>query len=226
MKFSKKIVLFDIDSTLFDAKKFREKILSNTIRAIGYKASKSIEKKLLDLYIASRRLNGFFNQKLFIKDVISKFNINSTSTALAKAIFNDSVFSGNLYIETKQVLESLSKDKLLSLGIFSRGYPNFQIKKIKEVRYFLQKEHVHIFLFKDRELPKVVKKYKECKLYIIDDSLNTLYKAKSLNKNIFAIWIKRGDRALKQKPILGFAPDVTIINLRDVAKLVSDRSKF
>lgn len=221
MEFNKKIVLFDIDDTLFDAEKFRQKILRQVIKTVGYKkGTDNIEKKLQDIYIASRRLTGFFNLNLFIKDLIRELNIKTKPRILASLIFKESLFRDNLYKEAKEILNILSKKKLLRIGIFSRGYKNFQIKKIKEVENLLHKEHTHIFIFKDKKLPSIIEKYKKHKLYIVDDILKILYIAKSLNKNVYTVWIKRGRFVETQEPIPNFSPDATITNLREVIQLI------
>lgn len=221
MEFNKKIILLDIDDTLFDVEKFRQKILRQIIKTVGYKkGTENIEKKLQEIYIASRRLTGFFNLNIFIKDLIRELNIKTKPRILESLIFKDTLFRGNLYKEAKEILNILSRKKLLRIGIFSRGYKNFQIKKIKEVENLLHKEHTYIFIFKDKKLPSIIEKYKKHKLYIVDDLLKILYTAKSLNKNVYTIWIKRGRFAETQEPIPNFTPDATITNLREVVDIV------
>jgi len=215
------VVLFDIDYTLFDLDKFKKKLFQEIAKKIDSDSKSDIEKILQDLYIASRRATGYFHPKIFIKDLIQKLNIKIEPDALAREIFKESVFLGNLYKETEYVLKILSKNKLLKIGIFSGGFKGFQTKKIKIIKDFLHKEHIHIFVFKEKELPSVIKKYKKgYKLYVVDDMYQILYAAKKINKKIFTIWIKRGRFADTQSDILGFVPDATILNLKEVIKLV------
>lgn len=217
----KPIVLFDIDNTLFDAEKFRRKIFQETIKATEHKSPYGLEKKIQDVYVASRRATGFFNPKLFIKDLIKELKIKTGSSVLEKLIFKEDIFLGNLYKETKQVLDLLSKNRLLTIGVFSTGHDSFQRKKIKEIQDLFHKEHIHIFIFKEKELQNIIKRYKEYRLYLIDDFLEILHRAKKLNKNVFTIWMKRGRFAKRQEPIPSFAPDATITSLKEVIKLVS-----
>ena len=126
-----------------------------------------------------------------------------------------------MYKETKQVLNLLSRNKLLRIGIFSTGYDRFQRKKIKEIEDFLHKEHIYIFVFKDRELSNIIKRYKTHSLYLIDDHLGILYMAKRVKKKVFTIWVKRGRFAENQKNIPKFEPDAVIENLSEVVKIVS-----
>ena len=224
MQTNKKIVLFDIDYTLFDADKFRQKMLKEIIKTIGYENRKNIEKKLQDIYIASRRATGYFNPKVFIVDLLRELNVKTDAKVLAKSIFKDTLFLGNLYRETKQILDILSKNKLLRIGIFSAGEDDFQRNKIKEIEDFLHKEHMHIFILKEKELPLILKKYKKYKLYLVDDRWDILNIAKNLNEKVFTIWIKIGRFAKQQKEIPGFAPDATIKSLKEVIGLVQKSS--
>ncbi|MEK7517385.1 MAG: hypothetical protein AAB583_02455, partial [Patescibacteria group bacterium] len=208
----KSIVLFDIDYTLFDAEKFKKKIFLETVKAVGHKKTNDVEDKIRDLYAASRRINGFFNQRLFVRDLVSEFNLITSPSQLGKLIFKESTFRGNMYKETKQVLNLLSRNKLLRIGIFSTGYDRFQRKKIKEIEDFLHKEHIYIFVFKDRELSNIIKRYKTHSLYLIDDHLGILYMAKRVKKKVFTIWVKRGRFAENQKNIPGFEPDAEVEN--------------
>ena len=83
---------------------------------------------------------------------------------------------------------------------------------------------MHIFTFKKSEkLAAIVKRYKKNKLYIVDDKLEILFTAKSLNKNIFCIWIKRRKFATQQEEIFDFRPDATITNLREVVKIINSK---
>ena len=221
MQTNKKIVLFDIDYTLFDVDKFKQKMLEEIIKSIGHKNTKNIEKKLQDIYIASRRSTGYFNPKVFIRDLLGELNINTDPKVLAKSIFKDTLFLGNLYKETKDVLGILSKNKLLRIGIFSGGEDDFQRNKIKEIEDFLHKEHIHIYFLKEKELSSIIERYKKYKLYLVDDRLDILNMAKNLNEDTSTIWIKRGRFAKQQKEIPGFAPDATITNLKEVVGLVN-----
>lgn len=126
----------------------------------------------------------------------------------------------NIYEEVLHVLSDLSKKVIL--GIFSEGEIGFQKNKLKKTgieRFFL-KEHIHIVIRKEENLKKILAKYKNNKLFLIDDKLTILYEAKTEFPYVFTIWVKRGEYAQKQKPIKDFVPDAIIGNLREVIPII------
>lgn len=216
------VILFDIDYTLFDANKFRRKIFRLIKKTIGYKKISNIDTILRSSYVASRKETGYFKLKAFLRDIVTRLSLEISSDSLGKSIIKEDIFTGNLYEGAKKTLHSLSKNKLLRIGIFSGGDEAFQKRKIKESQDFFHKEHIHIFtLKKHKELLPIIKRYKKHKLYLVDDDLEVLHTAKLLNENVFAIWVKRKRFDKIQKEIPGFSPDETITNLKEVLKLVA-----
>lgn len=213
------VILFDIDYTLFDANKFRRKIFRLIKKRIGYKKISNIDTILRSSYLVSRKETGYFKLKAFLEDLVTNLNIDASSDSLEKSILKEDIFTDNLYEGAKKTLHSLSKNKLLRIGIFSGGEDGFQRRKIKESEDFLNSEHIHIFTLKKIKLLPIIKRYKKHKLYIVDDDLEVLHTAKSLNKNVFAIWVKRKRFDKIQKEIPGFSPDATITNLKQVVKI-------
>lgn len=138
--------------------------------------------------------------------------------------FKNSQFKNyNSYGEVIDVLEKLSN--FASLGIFSKGDPNFQkIKLIKtKIDKFFKKKYIHIFDDKDANLTDVLERYKSSKLFLIDDKLTILYSAKKHFPEITAVWVKRGPYAQNQENISGFKPDAEIENLSEVVEIVQKR---
>ncbi len=125
----------------------------------------------------------------------------------------------------KEVLETFSQLKeVADFGIFSEGDIAFQKKKMRETnieKYFLE-EHIHIFEKKNDEIENLLKKYDpKGSLYFVDDKLSVLHLAKSIEPNVFTIWVKRGIYALNQKPITGFNPDATVLSLHEIVPLIA-----
>lgn len=216
----KPIILFDIDYTLFDMEKFRIKMLGEIVKKIKHEAFNNLDNALNNAYFFYRKESGTFDPKSFISYLIKKLKVKVEPEILEKAITKKSIFLGHLYEETKEVLERLSKNKLLKIGIFSGGEINFQKNKIREIEEYLHKEHMHIFTFKNKQLSSIVEKYKRHRLYLIDDFLEILHDAKKSNKNIFTVWVKRGRFAAGHKGISGFQPDATVTSLREVISII------
>ena len=63
-------------------------------------------------------------------------------------------------------------------------------------------------------------KYKDSKLFFVDDKLEILYSAKKHMPQVVTIWVKRGPFAQNQKPILDFNPDAQVDNLLEVVEII------
>ncbi len=211
-----KIILFDIDYTLFDVAKFRKKIFKSIIGFVGKNKIDKIDKILEDIYYTSRERVGYFKMDGFLEDVSRKFKINVALTNILK----DEIFSDNLYGETKEVLEYIAKDPSIKIGIFSGGEFGFQLKKIQEVSNFFHKEHVNIIKQKHLNISEIIKKYKSFRIYLVDDVFDILYNAKKIDKKLISIWIKRGRFAKSAKPIGEFKPDFEIRNLKEIISII------
>lgn len=158
MQFDKPVVLFDIDYTLFDTRKFKDSLLQDY----------------------------------------------------------------NIYNEVMEVLTELAG--LASLGIFSKGETEFQKTKLKKtgIQRLFREENTHIFDDKDINLIKIIDKYRDFKIILVDDKLEILHSAKKHKPQVFTVWVKRGPYAKMQKPILGFKPDAEIIDLKEVVGIISN----
>jgi hypothetical protein len=117
----------------------------------------------------------------------------------------------------------LSVGKLARLGVFSEGELDFQKTKLLKtdlIQHFLD-ENIHIVASKDSTIGEILSLYRDETVFLVDDKLPVLHMAKSIMKNIFTIWVKRGIYAENQKPIRGFTPDKEVTDLRDVATIVA-----
>jgi FMN phosphatase YigB (HAD superfamily) len=127
----------------------------------------------------------------------------------------------SLYSEVLQVLEKLRG--VVQLGIFSKGDTGFQNTKLNQtgIKNFFSQDNVHIFDDKDVNLNSVLEKYKDCRIFLVDDKLSVLYQAKIYNPTVFSIWVKRGPFAENQKPLENFSPDATIKNLSSLDQIIN-----
>lgn len=214
---TEKIVLFDIDYTLFNTELLRENLYGKLAEDLGYEKNE-LENIGRDIYEEMAGQLGFFDPKRFAQKLARKINRQSETEKIEKALWDRQNFEGNFYEEVEEVLKALSR--LVKVGIFSKGYDQFQRAKLVAIEHLLKKEHTHITVSKHIMLPELLAMYETNKLYIVDDALDILYEAKKLNKDLFAIWIKRGRYAEKQKPIAGFKPDATVLDLKDIVSIV------
>lgn len=216
-----KIVLFDIDYTLFNALKFRKKILSEIKERIKESKFKNLERVLENIYLKSRKEVGYFNPSSFIKDINKKFDSGISETFLDEYVRKEELFE-HLYKEVDKILGELSKDKTLLIGIFSGGDKNFQKEKIKKQLSLFHKKHIHVFPYKKLELENMLKNYKNYKVFLVDDVLSILSKAKKIDKSIYTIWIKRGRFAKRARKTEKFNPDREVKNLNKIVSIVKN----
>lgn len=143
---------------------------------------------------------------LFDTDILKKSNLSSYS----------------LYIEVPDVLRKILQ--VAQIGIFSEGKEEFQHEKIKKtelVEIFLDKNVIHITDKKEDELENILTRYKDRKMYMVDDKLSILHKAHQLNPGVFTIWIRRGPYAKNEKNPQNFTPNAIINTLQELIPIVA-----
>lgn len=213
-----KIVLFDIDYTLFDTELFREKLYKSILNALQMdekvlaSASKQIIQKV-------RKEVGYFNPENFSRLLARKLKREKDEGTILNAIFKKQNFRGNYYKETKHVMKKLSK--IAKIGIFSKGHDRLQRQKLYALLEILSSDDIHITINKRSIVSEVFSKYKQYKVYVVDDALDVLREIKKINNKIFTIWVKRGFYADKQKNIKNFKPDAVIDDLSKLILLVT-----
>lgn len=128
-----------------------------------------------------------------------------------------------LYREVYAVLQELSR--VATLGVFSEGNIALQRMKLRktEIHRYFPKEYTHIVEVKDHNLREILSKYKDKKLFLVDDKLPILRMAKKVLPSIFTIWVKRGIYAAEQKEIPGFKPDAIVNDLSKLAQLINNK---
>lgn len=125
-----------------------------------------------------------------------------------------------IYSEAMRALNSLNA--LATLGIFSKGETQFQKNKLEKtgIVKFFKEENIHIFDDKNVNLIRIIDKYRDSKIFLVDDKLEILYSAKKHMEQVFTIWVKRGRYAENQKAISCFTPDTEVENLSEVVRIV------
>jgi hypothetical protein len=219
MQNSKSVVLFDIDYTLFDKDLFLNTLFNSIAEIIKMDRSKVVKYGHIAYKNTALKFDHFepcyFSQ--IIADDLGKLEYLKQIKKIVLDKYNN---PGCLYDETIDVVKKISK--IAIVGIFSKGKLEFQKAKLKSMGAikFFNKENIHIFDNKDLNLEKTFNKYKNSKIFFIDDKLNALYLAKKYQKNIFTVWVKRGIYFKNQKPIPGFTADAEVENLSEVVRIV------
>ncbi len=204
MTSKKTVILFDIDHTIFNTVMF-----ANDVYEKNYK---SIDKEIFYKSLEEIRVN--------LKQALSEKN--TITSNIASSLWHQAGLGQNFYEETVEVLEEISK--MVTVGIFSKGDERFQKEKIKSLSRFFNEDNINITLDKYKKLPEIIKKHKNDKLVIVDDILKVLHTVKTLNKDIYTVWIKREvsnkHNLFNQEQLKYFSPDVAISNLRELIPLI------
>lgn len=212
------IVLFDIDYTLFDVGKYKETVFAKIASLLPQYSDMS--QRVLDAYKEIRK-TGPFDPNTFTKELLSHIATDMRSEEFSSLWTEKSTLLSCIYEEVLPVLNELSNKEQITLGIFSSGKEFLQKAKIETLLQFFHKQHVHIYDEKDKKLEDMLHEYKEKKVYLIDDYLEVLEKAKEIKKDIITIWMKRGQFAENISPSVSFKPDAGIDTLSQLPEIIA-----
>lgn len=217
----KKLILFDIDFTLFDARKYRDEFVLRLKEKIGYKG-KNFPLLAEKSYITSKQRVGYFDPESFIEELLLLTKSNKNKDELIEIILDENLINAYLYLDSVEILGIISKQKDIIIGIFSAGKISLQRPKIKTIEHFLNQEHINIFEFyKGDALPKLIQDYKDYEIYLVDDIQDILVKAKKLRQDVTTIWIQRKGYARDRNPVANFNPDYIIKSLKEVLNILN-----
>ncbi len=180
-----KIILFDIDATLSNADR-RRNLVIRTIQKLGK--------------ISKENATGIYYQVLqkYI-DKIGGLEPNSFSVSLADALGNKKLkkkflqMFANMHHEkfifpkTKQILKKLAEKYIL--GIESTGGHDYQLKKLRSIINYFDKNYIYILPEKKKSLIKKIKGFAR-NVIIIDDRPD--FVEYWLKHNLNAIHINQG----------------------------------
>jgi len=179
----KEVILFDVDRTLIDTTKFKQKIKLNISQLLNVPLEDFL--KLEQGYV--KRGEGFtdFIPQEYIKYLSSEFGFDELK--VSKAFFDDDNFNDILYDDVIDCLKSLSDS--YTLGIFSESFKDFQMLKLHKtglLRYFNQDL---IFIFQ-RKLTEDSLKILPENCFIVDDNLPVIC-ALEETKRFKPVWLNR-----------------------------------
>lgn len=218
-----KVIFFDIDYTLFNTEKFRQKVYERMQQLFPQYSLDEIRISANKVYDAIRD-KGPFTAHEFSLEFIHITGIDVTVETIEKIWWDKQILIGSLYDEAEKTLQILEEKGIATLGIFSSG-GKLQKEKIHTLSHFFKEEHVHIHMIKDDHLEEILPQYEGKRIFFIDDYIPVLEKIKSYNPQITTIWIKRGRMAEKFTPSDLFTPDFTIATLHEVLPIIDSFDK-
>lgn len=174
----KKIILFDIDRTLFDVDSFEEMVYQKIGEATGLK-----KEMINNMRIEFRSKLAGYNVNDLIDYITQKSNTNLDF--LKESLENKNTYGKYIFSEVKNVLNNLSgKNKL---GLFSNGNYNYQTKKISSIINFFEKD---LFFITDGKLEDDFVKKIPNETIIVEDDKKITKDLRDLNRfNI--LWLNR-----------------------------------
>jgi hypothetical protein len=205
-----KIVFFDIDGVIFDASKFFTGFCEKFIQ--DNNLNKDEIGKLQNFYQEIKTEKGFFDPQAFLAKTSSQYSIAKVD--LEKLWWDEASILKCLLID-ENFLKQIQEKAVI--GIFSKGEINFQKKKIEKFNGFLSPENIYIFEDKIVKINEVLAKYKDYKIYAVDDNVNVLESFKQVDANVFTILIRRD-----QVEIVNNSIDVVVENTLQVVPLLAE----
>lgn len=201
----KKLILFDIDNTIFDSLSFRKDVfqkVSIALHLAGTKKTLEEIEKIVDDLIEKY---GFFDPEMFVQ--LLK-HLSQKDKKKIKEVFMDTKnMKAFLYEEIVGLIEKFAK--LGEIGILSQGETTYQLRKFASISHHFHPQRIHISLDKKAQMSEIFSKYNDYKTYYVDDLLSMLSTAKKIRPDVVTIWSKRGLFAEKQKET-NFTADLEI----------------
>ncbi len=218
---SSKIVLFDIDHTIFDTRAYVQRCFEELEKIISSKSRKDFKNLAQEIYLKQRK-HSYFSPKRFSEELKERIITDQSINTLENVFYNQHNLEESLYKDVLPTMRKLSQ-KNIKLGIFSAGDKILQKKKLQTLSHILHENIVHIFeRDKHEAIREVIDLYKTQKLYVVDDLLSVLAQFKAINPEICTIWVVRSEETrLKQKNFI-FNADHIIHSLSELLPIVAN----
>src|SRR5579859_159986 len=97
MQKKKKIVLFDIDYTLFNAQQFRSTFFTNLLTQINPQDRKKLLQIFEEVYEETKQKTSFFDPKTFLLLLEKKIQPLQNQPFLEKIIMQEEILESSLY---------------------------------------------------------------------------------------------------------------------------------
>jgi hypothetical protein len=200
-----KIILFDIDDTIFNPDSFLGDFYSKISTELNLKQN-DIE-KIKEYYVETKKELNYFSPTLFLEKISANFP-KIDADYLLKIFWNIDLFEKNVYKDAS-VIKDLSR--IADIGIFSKGDENFQKQKIQSIINFIEPEDIHIYKNKLEKINDIFSSYRDFEVYLIDNERDVLEEVRKINSNIYTILIDRKNRF----------KNLDIIKIKNLAELKS-----
>lgn len=202
-----KIILFDIDGTLFNRDDFLgnfDYFLHNDLRL-----SDSELEDIVNIYDEIKNDFGYFSYHTYLERIYKlipslnkKLDYYFAQENISKYLFPDS--------------QALFSIKDVRMGTFSKGDVEFQKMKVTKLLGILEEDFIYIFHNKIEKLPEVINANSDSKIFLVDDKIDVLVSAKDVNPNVTTILMDRKESLEKVNGI-----DFKLNSLFDIIAILS-----
>lgn len=214
-----KILLLDIDDTIYNVGKAKELYKDTLSKKLNIK--KDIINVAIDkTYLILKKQIGHFVPSVFSKELSKKLKVRDIKV-FDEAVWDDNKFIKSIYKDTDYFLNKLHKT--VNVLIFSKGEKKFQIRKLMTINKYINKKNIHIYPDKVTKIKDLINKYKNNKIFIVDDSPEIINTAKKINKNIITILIKRKNFNKNYNYNTKIFADFKVKNLKEAVKIVKSK---
>lgn len=217
----KKIVLFDIDYTLFDTDSFRLILYEQLADKLGFSDIQEFYKLTIQAEEETKRQLGYYRRDIFLEILKRHAKHKVPFEELQELYQNQSLYTNTLYQDAREVLQKLTADNI-HINILSTGYKEFQMMKIASLNEFLPVDSLHIFENKLPHLSDVLSHYQGYNIYIVDDFIDILKEAKSIHPAVTTILITRQKKFEDNFGSRDFIPDYQVKSLTEILPIIRD----
>jgi len=207
----KPIILFDIDLTLYDSLHFRQLYPPLMAQALGISLDELRETQTG--YLNTLEKSTDFLPEEYLQHIAETHSFPYQK--LHDIYYDPGLFKASLYPDTVPALTRLKPD--FNLGIFSEGYRNFQITKLKYSGIYDFFDPEYIFIHRRKTDPETLSSLPDNSL-IIDDN-PVIISLLLINLPIKPIWINRKNN-LKNPDI------ITISSLNDIFNILKSNTEL
>lgn len=183
-----KILLFDIDETIFNPGSFLENFYSEIVDSFNLSDKNLI--KIKNIYIQIKQEYGYFSPADFLEKIIEN-HPEIDRYSLEKVFWNIDLFNKNVYKDAS-VIKDLGR--IGNIGIFSKGEESFQKQKISFLSDIVEPDDIHVFRNKLDKISEVLDIYQDLNIYFIDNELEVLESIRKLNPDANLILIDRKNK--------------------------------
>lgn len=214
----RKIVLLDIDYTVFNTDLYIHALRTNFSATLNLPLQKT-EDLVKQAIINTRKRKNHFDPHAFLQEMTQLSKRPDIADTLSEIFWNKETYARAVYEEVEEVINTLLGNEI-EVGILSTGNEEHQRQKVATLASLLSQEHIHIFIDKIKELEHIITKYKDYRIFILDDLPEVLEAAKRVNPSVIAIQVnkqKKYDITDKHDTI---KPDFSVKNLREIVPII------